>query len=312
MKTLLIGALLLATSLATRAESPPQPEVWRDPDTGTVVVVAKGPPAKDAQDVRDQGAGVLDTLLVQPILPIEFGQTTISGLPGFYMRGVLLAEPEDNGNLATVLYSKTETYILSVTSLEDVDFNYVETHAKISGTPHPVAGEVLVEIVKRLQAGLPEMKRLAVARNRAAVERSRAAMRKDILTLDVVKTKRDDLAPGETNAAVLNQRLHAQKPAKIYGWGAKRLSDTERTVTLIYEAEGKTVMLVWIVNSADQTTTNISTDTNRIETLRANRQLNLPSDKRLMSFNPEYDMTTFRNSDYYRGRGTDPLGRPIE
>ena len=71
-------------------------------------------------------------------------------------------------------------------------------------------------------------------------------------------------------------------------------------------------MLVWIVNSADQTSQNISADTARIETLRANRQLDLTSDKRLMAYNPEYDMSSFKNSDYYRGRGTDPLGHPIE
>ena len=75
------------------------------------------------------------------------------------------------------------------------------------------------------------------------------------------KAKRGDLSSSETNAAALNQQLHAHKPTKIYGWGAMRLNDHEKTVTFSYDFEGKTVLLVWIVDVAGQTSTNISTDT---------------------------------------------------
>lgn len=307
------AALFLAVMLAARADDISPPEVWRDPEKEAAGAIAKGPHATDAQAVRDQIAGVLDGWLAKPCLPYEFGQATIGGLPTFYMRGVLLVGPEDQSVLVTVSFADDRTLIGFVTTTgEDVEFNYVEKRDNISGNPHPAAAPVIKEVAEKLQRSLPELKRLVVANNREAVDKFRARTRQDETVVEIVKSKRGDLAQNETNAEALDRRLRALQPSLIYGWGTHRLSDTEQTVTFTFKIGDQTSMLVWRVHAAKGTCTNLSADKVAVEELRAKRELNLASDPRLMPYNPKYEMKSFRNSDYYRGRGTDPLGQPLK
>lgn len=309
IKRLLSTAILLFVFPTIKAETA-SPFVWRDQEKNAVLTIAKMPAAHSAQDIREQTAGVIDSWLAQPFLPIEFGKTIIGGLPTFYFRGVLLTEPEEKGVLGFVLFGAEQTFIGAVvTSEADVDFQYVADHAPIADKANSAAVAVLDEIARKAQSGLPEIKRVAVAQNRAVINRMKEKTREGDFAVEAVKTKKGDLSSDLNNAGSLDQKLRTEKPDRIYGWGSHRLNDTEQSIVFLYDANGKSVSLVWIVNTASGTSTNITSDAARIEELRVKKQLNLPSALRLMHYDPRYEMASFKNSDYYRGRGADPLGQ---
>lgn len=311
IKRLISTAILLFVFPAVNAETG-SPFVWNDHEKNAVLTIAKMPAAHSSQDVREQIAGVLDSWLAQPFLPIEFGKTTIDSLTTFYFRGVLLTEPEGKGVLGFVLFGAEQTFVGAVVTSEvDVDFQYVADHAPISDKANSVAVTALDEIARKAQSGLPEFKRAAVAQNSAAINRMKVEIRKGDSAVETVKTGKGDLSPDHNNAESLDQKLRLEKPERIYGWGSQRLNETEQSVVFLYEANGKPVSLVWIVNTANGTFTNITANAARTEELRVKKLLNHPSDLRLMNYDPRYEMTSFKNSDYYRGRGTDQLGQTL-
>jgi hypothetical protein len=305
-------ALLTATLRATEAPSATKLRTWQAPDSDASFTLKSELGVKSGESVRVQLARVLGEWSEQPVLPIKAGRTTLHNLPTYYLQLILADGTHAKSVTLFSAFAEKETFVGAVISTDEVTLDYIADHTELSGEPNTAANEVLDDIVQRSEGGMADLKEVLLAKHHAAWNKFREGIRLDEQAVALVRNKRGDLANDERNADALNRRLRECPPARIYGWGAHRLSDTEHSVTFIYELNNRTITLVWLVDSAKSTTVNISTKTKEVEALRTEKKLNLPSSGGLMAYDAAYDMTSFRNSDYYRGRGTDQLNRPIK
>lgn len=306
-------AVLLATCAASFAVADPEsPVTWlEDAATQSRVSVSEASVAAGADAIRSQAAVFATSSLERAFVPIEIVEATIDGLPAYVMRGVFLHEDKVYAACTAIVYGATRTFLIWSQGEAEMTLERLNELVELADRPNPAGAETVRELVTRTRPALPKLKELAFNRNRAAFLRIQEEDRKRDGAIEIARRARGDLASELTNAEELNRRLREAPPDRVYGWGAEELGGDEYSVTFIVETGDQRTMLVWITNTASGACANVTADGPRVENLRSRKKLNLPSDARLLAYEASYDMTTFKSSDYYRGRGTDPLGRTL-
>jgi len=282
-------------------------------DEATVSRIAVGgmPAAPDAEAIRHQAAGFVESSLKRVFVPIELGETSVDGLPCYFLRGIAIQDDEVYASLGVLAFGTRHTHVIWVQGEADLSFERLGEIVDLADRPNAAAAETVSDLVLRTHPVLPKLKELAVSRHREVFRRIQDEDRRRDSAIQIARDAKGDLATDSTNAEELNRRLRGAPPDRIYGWGAKELGGDEYVITFIVESGAERAMHVWVTNTATGSCTNVGDDASRVEAYRAAKRLNLPSDTRLLAYAPAFDMATFKTSDYYRGRGTDPLGRQI-
>lgn len=129
--------------------------------------------------------------------------------------------------------------------------------------------------------------------------------------IELVKISPSIENPDLSIANWLNNQLRSTGVDTIYGWGCE-FDEINGYVDFKYYINEKKHHHVWTVDRKTKKVSNISRDYKKISSLTENGLLDVPFIDKTLPYNPKYDMNTFRNSDYYRGKGKDPLGKRID
>jgi hypothetical protein len=159
---------LLAGIASVHAASPPPapvpPTIWSDEAKGLIVVTTRTPAAGSKDNVRDQTAAFVEGLVQSgSAAPLSVRATTLRKLPALELRGDLLSAPKGIKFVATIAFSRNQTFIVHGMGPGEPDGVLLETHCAAEGAPLGDARPVLEELAGKIKRELGELRRLALA-----------------------------------------------------------------------------------------------------------------------------------------------------
>lgn len=286
---------------------------WQDEDQGTTITWQSSPAPQNEESLREEILHQLEEWLQQdPILPIKVEATTIKGLPAINFSGVLMTSPESLLDSTIIAFSDQTKHTIRWRSSEDLNLEILKSKVDIQGSADDRYIAFIADTASEIQEAIIPLRRTAMSVHHEAFAEMQRAIKEGDEAVMKVKETVGDLAPQLSNAAALNRLLREQNAGAIYGWGSKRIEDRRHSVTFIFETPSGRTMFVWKVDSATGKVRNVSANEAMVKELSELLKLNLPAKPELMDYDPDFDMMSFKNSDFYYGRGRGPLNEILD